>query len=497
MKRAAASRPPAVSGTKGSLKPLFAFLIVYTLFFFWLAHRKYSLFTNDSADASLFVNTFWTALHGRFFWNYMLNMPFFGDHVDFFMVPLLPIYWIAPYPSTLLFLQSAVIAAAGVPMYLLARKVLEDDSAALFMTAAFLFFPTIVSQHVNQIHDTQFVIVFLVYAFYFYHVERFGMFTLFLLLSCLGKENVPLTLMMFGVYALLQRRHWKWVVTPWLVSGTAMFLFFKVIMPHFRGQVPYRSFSYFGALGDTPVAVLGNVLKHPGLLFATLLTAMNIFYFIQLIQPVGWVLPFFSLPIIFVLPDLMVNLLADNMSLKVIHWHYNMAIGAFLVVAAVFSVKKLCGWLERRYGPARYAMGFGVLLVCLSVSHWTFWFDASDYRRPTQYQALKDALALVTPEASVLAPQTVLTEVANRWNFTTIETWIVHKQQPAKILQYKYVIIDANERRPPWNVPIEVMKAYASDPDYEVIFNRDNVVALRRKGEDLIGSAPPAPDPTP
>jgi uncharacterized membrane protein len=486
----AAAKPRKASRT---LKPLLAFLGAYTLFFFWLAYRKYSLFTNDSEDASLFVNTFWSTLHGRFFWNYMLGMSFFGDHTDWFMVPLLPIYWLAPYPATLLLLQSAFIAAAGVPIYLLARDALEDSRAAWCMTVAFLFFPAIVSQHVNQIHDTQFIIVFLLFAFYFYHHERFGMFTLFLALSCLGKENVPLTLMMFGVYALVQRRRWKWVIAPWLVSGIASGLFFKFIMPHFRGPIPYRSFSYFGALGDTPMAVLGKAVKNPSLLFATLLTPINVLYFRRLVQPAGLVLPFLSMPIIFALPDLMVNLLVDNTALKSVRWHYNLTVGAFLFVAVIFSVKKLSGWLTRRYGPGRYALGFSIWLVFLSFANRTLWFDPNDYREPPQYNSLRTALAQVPPRASVLVPQTMLTAVADRWNFNTIQYWLVTKNQPAKLFQYKYVIIDQNEWRPMWKVPVEIIQEYTSNPSYELIFNEQNVVVFRRVGEDTIAGSPPDP----
>jgi len=391
----------------------------------------------------------------------------------------------------LLLLQSAFIAAAGVPIYLLARDELEDSHTAWCMAVAFLFFPPIVSQHVNQIHDTQFIIVFLLFAFYFYHHERYRLFTLFLMLSCLGKENVPLTLLMFGVYALVQRRRWKWVITPWLVSGIALGLFFKVIMPHFRGPHPYRSFSYFGTLGDTPTAVLENLIKKPSLLFATLLTATDILYFRRLVQPAGLVLPFLSMPVIFALPDLMVNLLVENTALKSIRWHYNLTIGAFLFVAVIFSVKKLIGWLARRYGPGRYAFGFSIWLVLLSVANRPLWFDPNDYREPPQYNSLRAALAQVPPRASVLVPQTMLTAVADRWTFNTIQYWLVTRNQPARLFQYKYVIIDQNEWRPTWKVPAEIIQQYTSNPGYELIFNEQHVLVFRRVGEDTIEGSPP------
>ena len=382
-------------------------------------------------------------------------MCYFGDHASYVLLLLMPVYWIFPSVVTLLFLQSLFITAAGIPMFLIARRVLSDGFAALCIAAAFLFFPTVASQHVNQIHDTQFIIVFLLFAFYFYYTEQFNWFAAFAVLSCLGKENVPLTVIMFGVYAALQRRHWKWILAPVAIGAAAMALAFKVVMPHLRGARPYRSFAYFGPLGDTPLEVIKTAVTRPGIFFPTLLSPQNIMFFIQLVQPLAWVLPFLSLPVIFTLPDLSVNLLADNVSLKIIRWHYNLTVTAFLFVAAIFSVKKLSAWLGRRYGEARYAAGFGILLLCLSTSHWFLWFDLNDYTSPPQQEALEEALALVPRDASVLVPQTMLAHVAGRWHLGTVQHWLFNRRpaMPGQIFKYKYVILDGNERRAPWGCP--------------------------------------------
>jgi hypothetical protein len=232
-------------------------------------------------------------------------------------------------------------------------------------------------------------------------------------------------------------------------------------------------------------------MTRPGLFLGTLFSGQNMVYLVQLLQPLAWVLPLLSLPIVFVLPDLGVNLLAENMALRVIRWHYNVTVGAFLFVAAIFSVRKLSHWLTIHYGAARYAAGFGVLLVCLSASQWMLWFDLDEYRRPSQYKSLREALALVPAEASVLVPQTTLAHVANRWNFSTIQHWLYYRKptDPQRIFEYRYVVIDYNERRASWAVvPEEVVRAYASNPNYELVFNKQNVLVFRRRGEDLLRS---------
>ena len=466
------------------------FLASYTLVFFWLAYRKFSLYTDNSADTSIITHAVWATLHGQLFPDFSLKMCYFGDHASYILLILVPFYWLAPVVPTLLLLQSLFIAAAGIPLFLIARRVLASSRAAFCIMVAFLLFPTVASQHVNTIHDTQFIIVFLLWMFYFYQVERFGLFVLFAALSCLGKENVPLTVMVFSIYAFLQRRHWKWVVTP-LIFGTAtMITVFKLIMPSFRAGKPYRSFSYFGALGKSPGEVLQTLVTKPGVFFGTLCSTDRILFIIQLLQPLVIILPFLSLAVIFVAPDLLVNLLVENQAPRVIPWHYNLTVAAFLFISAVFSIRKLADWLETREGKDPYAVGFSLLLLCLSASHWILWLNLNDYRQPPQYAALQEALAMVPESDSVLVPQTMIAHVANRWHFTCLSHVLINERAPENIFKYKFAILDLNERRPTWNVPQEVVRAFGANPDYELVFNQQNVLVFRRKGADILVEKP-------
>jgi uncharacterized membrane protein len=277
------------------------------------------------------------------------------------------------------------------------------------------------------------------------------------------------------------------------IGAVAMFLVFKVIMPAFRAGRPYRSFGYFGALGKDSGEVMLTLATHPLLFFTTIFSADRIMFLVQLLQPLAIVVPFLSLTILFVFPDLILNLLTENSALRVIPWHYNVTVGAFLFVAAIFGIRRLSGYLERRYGRAPYVVGFGVLLLCLSATQWTSWLNLNDYRQPPQYEALMESLMVVPQNASVLVPQTMLPQVSERWHFSTIQHWLFHRKptDPPRIFQYQYVIIDRNERQVYWPiVPEEIVRAYATNPDYELVYNKMNVVVFRRKGEDVLVGTP-------
>src|SRR5207247_1690090 len=139
-------------------------------------------------DTALLDWVYYSTLHGKFFWCFDLDNSYFESHQEPLLILYLPLYFIAPSVKTLLFLQTLSIAVASIPVYLLGRKVLESEQAAVLMAVAFLFFPTLVSQHVNQLHTSVFPLPFLMFAFYCFQEQRSLPFVALLTLACLGKE---------------------------------------------------------------------------------------------------------------------------------------------------------------------------------------------------------------------------------------------------------------------------------------------------------------------
>ncbi len=204
MKPEPTARPAVDKQSPPSLRPLLVFLTVYALVFFALAARKFGIMNSNEGDDAVIVNAFWNTLHGRFFYSVDQGMSHFGVHVTPAILVALPFYWLVPSAYTLLLLQSVVIAAAGVPFFLLARKVLATEHGAWLMTIAFLFYPTVVTNHVNQIHWEYWALPYVIAAVYFLELKRFWPFAVFALLAMTGQESMPLTTGMFGVYAAVR-----------------------------------------------------------------------------------------------------------------------------------------------------------------------------------------------------------------------------------------------------------------------------------------------------
>jgi uncharacterized membrane protein len=471
---------PLLSRFRREHKQLALLVAGYTLVFFTLAWRRYSVFGWDTGDFGNFNDMFWWTFRGRPFYFPGREMSNFGLHAAFLWVQLLPVYWLAPGVPTLIFMQSLFLGLTAVPVYLIARKCFDDHPTALVLAAAFLLFPPIVSQNVNQVEEPSFLAVYLLFAFYFFLQQRFGWFMLFALIACLGRENVPLAVAMFGVYAALLRRPKRWIFAPLLMGGVYFVIVTFVVMPWFRQGVPWdptsRMFTY---LGDTPGAIVRAALTNPGRVLAHVLSEENLRYMVLLAQPLGWVLPLFSGASLMALPDLAINTVSDNSALKVIPWHYNVITGSALFVGAILSARTLTGWLRAKYGDAPYHRVVAVALLLLIVAHWYLWFSPQQYRRLPHHDSLVRAIRLVPPDKSVIVPAHLQGHVSGRERWHVLSAFL---ERPEWAAQFEYVIMDANDRRFAPVVTREFFDQFYQHPHYQLVFAENNVFVFQRLG---------------
>jgi uncharacterized membrane protein len=470
-------------------KQLALIITLYVLFFFGLAYRRFMVFGWDTGDFGNFHDMFWWTFRGKPFFFASQGLSNFGLHAAFLWVQLLPVLWLFPSVPTLIFMQSVFLGLAGIPVYLIAHKLFDDHITALLLTLAFLMFPPIASQHVNQIEEPSFFAVYVLTTFYFYMTNRFRWFMVFALISCLGRENVPLAIATFGVLALIQRRSWKWVWAPPAVGIPYFLVVYFVIMPWFRhgGQsnAVTRMFTY---LGTSAGGIVITALTKPGLVIDHLLSGEIIQYLIFLVQPLAWVLPLLSPVCLLALPDLAINTIADNNALRVIGWHYNVVTGTFLFVSALLGMKKVADWLRKRSGDKGQATVMAAALVLLSVAHWFLWLQPQQYKKLPYHDSLVRALAIVPDGKSVLVPPDLQGHVCGREHWHITEALV---RKPEFAAQFEYIILDANERRFGPVVTQEFFDSLYKNPRYQLIFAEQNVFVFHRLGGESDWKVPP------
>lgn len=464
-------------------------LVVYFLVFFGLALRQFNIFGRDQSLYAEYDSMFWWTLQGKLFLMSGYGLSEFAMHTSYFWVLLLPFYWLAPGVPTLLFFQTLALTLAAWPFFLLVRRVLEDDWAGWWAAAAYLFLPALVSQNLNQIQETVFVAPFLMAAMYFFVARHWRWFLVFGGLTCLVRENFPLAVAMFGVWAWREKRDWKWVVVP-LVGGSLYFaLVTFVIMPAMRaGHAWHVTNRYFDYLGDSPGQMIATVLQDPLILVRHLLQADVLMFLVLLTQTFGFVLPFVSLPVLIALPDLLVNLFTGANQMRVIAYHYHVATSSALAVATVFTFRKLQDRCRRQFGgTGGYARLLAAGLLVVAVAQWMLWLDVGRFRQLPHHETLVRALQVVPKDASVLVPRRMLGHVSQRakWDVNGLFWDPIRKAEPREIppeypYTFEYVIFDANERQYPPFFTRETFEQFSKNPAYRVIFAENNVFVFQR-----------------
>lgn len=479
--------PPQKPSGQHSLKPLLILLCLYTSFFFLLACRKYEVMNSNARDTAWFTNMLWNSIHGKLLFSPYNGMSFLGNHAALIFIFFIPVYWLVPSVPTMLFLQSVLIAASAIPFYLIAQRILMESRAALLVTVAYLFYPTVVTNHVCQIHMEHLALPFLLGALYFLLERRVGWFFVCSGFALLVEEHISLTVFFFGVYALVRRMGIKWAIIPMLLGLFYGVFAFKVLIPHFTGPMGYLPSHYFKSLADTPEGLIKILLTQPWRLLGQVLTFDRVLYLFQIVQPVFWITPLLAPELLLVIPSLGINLITDDSSFRVIGWHYGPTVGAMLCVAAVFGVKRLAAVLERRWRIVQAEFALALSICALCVASWPLWLNVGEYLPHRYTTTLKKAVELVPPERSVLSPISMVAHFANRaYPMHLIQFEPGEKVQDTwpqeRMYRLDYVILDGNEYRfPPERVTRELVMSFYTNTNYELIMNENNVFVFRHR----------------
>ncbi len=149
-------------------KILFLLCGLYILIFSAITIRQYNYFsTFNPKDLAIYNQTFWNTIHGRIFQNSAYGSNFSCHNSPFFFL-LIPFYYFAPHPVTLLFLKTTLLALSVIPLYFILRGIISEEEVILPLVSAYLLYPYLVSQNFTAPHEISYAPFFLLSAFYFY-----------------------------------------------------------------------------------------------------------------------------------------------------------------------------------------------------------------------------------------------------------------------------------------------------------------------------------------
>lgn len=193
------------------------------------------------------------------------------NYLSIHFVPLLYLlavpFKLWPFSETLIIMNYLVMASSIVPLYKLTSIHYKDDYKhfGLFMAALLLWYPTFQYTVLYEFEVLRFSIPIILWMLYFWEKKNTVLYFFFILLAVLVREEVGLTIMMFGLYALLFEKRRLWGGMTIVMGLVAFIVITQIVMPFFRTEAHYEyvASSSFSAIGDTPVEVFKTIISHP------------------------------------------------------------------------------------------------------------------------------------------------------------------------------------------------------------------------------------------
>ncbi|MBN1918671.1 MAG: DUF2079 domain-containing protein [Verrucomicrobia bacterium] len=344
--------------------------VVYAVAFCAISHFKYHNFNYSDFDLAIFSNAIWNTAHGDFMFTEIRDGCYFKDHVPVILLALAPVYKLFPSPLTLLYAQSIMLGAGAIPLFLLARREINGLWGILF-AFLYLLYPAVGFINLFEFHALGFVPALLLFAFYFFRAKRYVPFLVFTGLAMLCREEVGLTVMMIGVYALIARRRWPWIVAPAAAGLVWFFVCVHVIIPHFNEGANIFGRLY-GEMGTTPAQVIKTAITDPGKTFGVALTKdpgnpmiNKPMYLHKVFAPVGYLALANPEALLVMAPQLALNLLVDtkaHMSPPTIYFQYTATLIPVLFFSSVLGLRRLLRVSILKqfwFVPAGYMLFFG------------------------------------------------------------------------------------------------------------------------------------------
>ncbi len=268
--------------------------IWFLVFFFGSLYSLFSLiphftFRTFAFDLGIYDQIIWLASHGLPLFSSILDYHPWGDHLTPSLLVLVPLYWVWDGAAILLLFQAFFAAFGALPIFLLARKRLKDNLAALVIAFAYLSFFGVQNALSFDFHPIVLATTLLAWLFWFYEEKKwFGFWPVLLLFMGL-QENFALTTVALGVYFFLKDKNWKVGLGTSLLGIVWFWIAVWVIIPHFRGE----PFLYLPAHWEK-LGWLGTLesLVYPWTKIQVIFFSFLAFGFLPLLAPATWILLF-------------------------------------------------------------------------------------------------------------------------------------------------------------------------------------------------------------
>jgi uncharacterized membrane protein len=332
-------RRPGWPSSRGLLihLPVAVLVGAYFVRFAVLSVQVFDGYGSPGYDMGIFDQGVWllSRFHAPFVT--VMGRDLFGDHTSFVLLLAVPVYWVWPHAQALLVIQSALLAGAAVPVYLLGVRRSLSVPVATTLAAAYLLNPALQYGNLEQFHPECFLVLFIALAIYAALEWRPTLLVLSVV-GCLSvKEDTALLIVPLGVWVAWRRRPRFGLVIAAAALAWSAFAYEVVIRlllgttSFYSGRIPFGGIR---GLLDEPVT-------HPETFWDYVGSGYRPFYLWQMGASVGWVFVLAPEVAAIGLLTLAENTLSDFPYMQQILYHYSLPLVPVLALGTVFAVSRL------------------------------------------------------------------------------------------------------------------------------------------------------------
>jgi len=342
-----------------------------------------------------------------------------GNHATFILIIVAPFLWLESDPSTLLVLQSVVLALGAIPAYFLGRCVWAHPAAGAVFAGAYLLYPPLQFSNLFDFHADTFATPILLSAFAALFAGRVGWALVWASLLMLVKEDMALVSTTFGLYvAAVHHRRGGLVLAS--VAAASFILLIWVIIPGWIERPYFSLFNRWTQLGASPWEIIASPVLRPGAFFSTVFHPERFGYLTLLVVPFAG-LPLLAPEILAVgLPPLASNLLSNLEVQYTIRGQYTALLTPIVLAAAVVGGRRAAARLTGLAHPrAAVLAGLAAASVAASLAFSPLpWsqdpFARKQFRDVAPRAGLSKVAAHIPADASVSAANHLGAHVAFR-----------------------------------------------------------------------------------
>lgn len=331
---------------------------------------------------------------------------------------------VVPVQGALLFLQSAALALAAVPIWRIARKLANLRVGAAFtLIVVYALYPTMHNLNLSGFYPETLALPLLLYAAYFGLGKHWRRYAVCCVLIVLCRADFGLVVAGLGGLLWAEGRKVEGRIS--VVLGVAYtVLAVAVLQPRF-GNGDFAHIAAFSAFGDSPGSILGGMVVRPGETLSAVFRQQNFDLLITLFAPVAF-LPFLAPRYLLPVLPLQFLFLVSDVPQAAVSGQQTVAITAFIFLAAAFALARI-----GRTGVERITVDRRVLAALLLAGTLFFIRDSasSPYQSPWGWGgrnaadvARIEAAQTVGPDRAVRVSPPLLNRVAERPGVYVLES---------------------------------------------------------------------------